>query len=393
MKKEDITALIVYVFIVAIAVIFGLTVLQQRMGASGMSQIQYIGFILGAVVAGVVFNAILFELAHLLGAKIGRYDVLLLNILGFCFYKTKEGKTKFKFASFDGLTGETKIVPKQDVSKEPNPRPYLLFGTFFFIIELVAIVIVFTYITSAFPNDKGLCNIAYFFLVFLFIGGMIFLYNILPFKLDSTTDGYRLVLVSNPKNKVAFNELLRVEHEISLGNSDVEIKTFDVITNFTADLNLNKVYVMLDKGEYEAAIPLVEQIIHAKQDVSEKVYVRACSQLVFIYMMTKPLEEATEIINTSLPVQVKKAISQDISMVSSRAYILLAGLIDKSKSEILLTINNIQKAFKSTPKARRAIEVRLFNNALDKVIEAHPKWNLGEYHLKEVEEEKTEKKK
>ena len=392
MKKEDITALIVYVFIVAIAVIFGLTVLQQRMGSSGMSQIQYIGFILGAVVSGILFNAILFELAHLLGAKVGRYEVLLLNILGFCFYKTKEGKTKFKFASFDGLTGETKIVPK-NTEKEPNPRPYLLFGTLFFLIELIAIVIVFTYITSAFPNDKTLVNTAYFFLVFLFIGGMIFIYNILPFKLDSTTDGYRLVLVSNPKNKVAFNELLRVEHEIELGNSDVEIKTFDVITNFTADLNLNKVYVMLDKGEYEEAIPLIEQIIHAKQDVSEKVYVRACSQLVFIYMMTKPLEEATEIINTSLPVQVKKSISQDVSMVSSRAYILLAGLIDKSKSEILLTINNIQKAFKSTPKARKAIEVKLFNNALDKVIEAHPKWGLNEYHLKEVVEEKDKEKK
>ena len=104
--------------------------------------------------------------------------------------------------------------------------------------------------------------------------------------------------------------------------------------------------------------------------------------------MTLDLESATNKINEDIPIQLRRAISQDVAMVSSRAYILLAGLVDKSKSEVLLTINNIQKAFKATPKARRAIEVRLFNLALTKVEEANPKWDLGEYHLKEIEEKK-----
>lgn len=397
MKKEDVTALIVYLFIVAVAVIFGLTVLQNASKEIGIYSGAYVGFVVGAVLAGVVFNALVFELAHILGAKAGRYDILLINILGLCFYK-KDGKTAFKFSGFNGLTGETKIAPKKDAKKEPNPRPYLLFGALFYAIEVIAVIIIFTFLYNTnistvkaavpgadYDSALGALRAAYFILVVMFVGGMIFIYNILPFKLDSITDGYRLTLVSNPKNKVAFNELLRVETAIENGETDVEIKTFDVITNFTADLNLNKVYVMLDNGEYQEAIPLIQQIIDAKKDVSENVYFRALAQLIFIYFMTLSYEDAVAKIEAEIPVQNRREISQDNSMVSARAYILLAGLMDRSKSEVLRTINNIQKSFKSTPKARRPIEVKLFNLALSKVEETNPKWDLAEYHLKEIE--------
>ena len=52
----------------------------------------------------------------------------------------------------------------------------------------------------------------YFALTVGVVAGICLLYNIIPFKLDSLNDGYRLVMVSNPKNKEAFNELLRVEY-------------------------------------------------------------------------------------------------------------------------------------------------------------------------------------
>ena len=110
MKKEDISGIIVYLIIIVLAVVFGLTVLQTHASESTLSGFPYVLYIIGSVLAGAVVNAILFELAHVLGAKIGKYDILSVNILGLCFYKA-EDKTKVKFASFDGLTGETKIVP------------------------------------------------------------------------------------------------------------------------------------------------------------------------------------------------------------------------------------------------------------------------------------------
>ena len=143
MKKEDITGLIVYLGIIVLAVIFGLTVLQAHAPESTFKNFGYVMYIIGSVLTGAILNAILFEVAHVLGAKIGKYDIISCNVLGFCFYSI-EGKKKFKFASFDGLTGETRIVPKKDFVDKANPYPYLLFGSLFFAVEAIIVMVLFS---------------------------------------------------------------------------------------------------------------------------------------------------------------------------------------------------------------------------------------------------------
>ena len=381
MKKEDITGLIVYLVIIALAIVFGLTVLQKHNSESSLAGFQYVLYIIGAVLVGAIFNSVLFELAHVIGAKIGKYTVLSVCILGFCFYKEND-KTKFKFSSYDGLTGETKIIPKEGMVDKANPYPYLFFGSVFFVIEAIAVMIIFSFLRNA--EDYGLRDIAYGVLTVGAIGLVILIYNILPLRIDSMTDGYRLTMVSNPKNKVAFNELLRVEYEISQGNNDVEIKIFDEITNFTADLNLNRVYALLDKREYKAAEEILDKIIEAKQEVSEKVYIRARAQKIYINLYTRDLQEAKEYYEKEVPVSERREISNDVSMASIRAYLLMSGLLDKSRSECIIALNNVYRAFKSTPKNRQHTEIIMFNEALEKVISAHPDWELEGYKLEEA---------
>ena len=382
MKKEDITGLIVYLIIIALAIIFGFTVLQTHNSESSFSGIGYVLYIIIAVVIGALFNAILFELAHIIGAKIGKYTILSVNILGFCFYKDNE-KTKFKFSSFDGLTGETKIVPKEGMVEKANPYPFLFFGSLFFVIEAIAVMVVFSIYRHS--EVAFLRDVAYAVLTVGAIGLVILLYNILPMRIDSMTDGYRLTMVSNPKNKAAFNELLRVEYEIAQGNDNVEVKVFDEITNFTADLNLNRVYALLDKKEYKPAEEILDKIIAAKQEVSEKVYIRARAQKIYINLYTRNLEEAKEYYEKEVPVAERREISNDVSMASIRAYLLMSGLLDKSRSECIIALNNVYRAFKHTPKNRQHTEVELFNEALEKVVAAHPDWELEGYKLQEAQ--------
>ena len=378
MKKEDITGIIVYLVIIVLAVVFGLTVLQTHAPESSLSGFPYVLYIVGAVLSGALFNSILFEVAHVLGAKLGKYDILSVNILGVCFYKV-EGKTKVKFASFDGLTGETKIVPKEGMVDKANPYPYLFFGSLFYVVEVIAVMVAFSLLRST--KDAGLKDLAFGLLTFGAIGLIILIYNILPIHVDSMTDGYRLTMVSNPKNKEAFNELLRVEHEIELGHTDIEIKIFDEITNFTADLNLNRVYALLDKKQYKEAEEILDKIIDAKDSVSAKVHIRARAQKIFINLVTKSLEEAKEYYDKEVPVAERREISNDVSMASIRAYLLMSGLLDKSRSECIIALNNVYRAFKQTPKNRQETEVTLFNEALEKVVAAHPDWELEGYKL------------
>ena len=381
MKKEDITGLIVYLIIIALAIIFGFTVLQTHNSESSFNGIGYVLYIIVSVVVGAVFNTILFEFAHIIGAKIGKYTILSVNILGFCFYKDEE-KTKFKFSSFDGLTGETKIVPKEGMVDKANPYPYLFFGSLFFVAEAIVVMVIFSIFRHS--EDAFLRDVAYALLTVGAIGLVILLYNILPMRIDSMTDGYRLTMVSNPKNKAAFNELLRVEYEIAQGNDNVEVKVFDEITNFTADLNLNRVYALLDKKEYKPAEEILDKIIAAKQEVSEKVYIRARAQKIYINLYTRNLEEAKEYYEKEVPVAERREISNDVSMASIRAYLLMSGLLDKSRSECIIALNNVYRAFKHTPKNRQHTEVELFNEALEKVVAAHPDWELEGYKLQET---------
>ena len=377
MKKEDVIGIIIYLIIIALAVVFGLTVLQTHQVDSAFQGMLYYLFVFLSVIVGVLFNSILFELAHIAGAKAGKYEILSVTILYFSFFK-ENGKFKFRFSSFDGLTGETKIVPKKGYEDKANPTPYLIFGSLFFVIEAIIVMVIFTLF-----KDKGgaLGDLAYGFLTVGAIGLVILFYNIVPLKIDSMTDGYRLTMVSNPKNKAAFNELLRVEHEIQQGNTDVEIKIFDDITNFTADLNLNKVYALLDKKEYKEAEEILDKIIAAKASIDAKVFIRARAQKIYINLITKDLEEAKEYYEKEVPVSERREISNDVSMASIRAYLLMSGLLDKSRSECIIALNNVYRAFKKTPKNRQATEVTLFNEALDKVIAAHADWELEGYKL------------
>ena len=375
MKKEDITGTIVYLLILGFGAVFIFTVLRDHSGASGLGDLYWL-FNLGALVAGVVFNGILFELAHLLGALVGGYSIISLNVLGFCFSKDA-GKWKFGFHGFNGLTGETKIVPKEGKKKPANPYPYLLFGSLFFVIEVVAVMIIF----SMYRKELGgLGNVAYFLLSMGATGLMIFVYNILPFKLDSITDGYRLTKVTNPKNREAFNELLKVEYDIAQGK-EVDIKVFTEITNYTADLNLNKVYSLLDNKKFDEAIEILDGILNAREDISKSVYIRAKAQKVYIHLIRDDMEAAATYYDKEVPVSERREISDDNSMACIRAYILMAGLLDKSRSEVIIAINKVGSAYKRTPANRKEIEKQLFNDALKKVNEAHAKWELDKYYL------------
>lgn len=378
MKKENISGLIILLLIFVIAMVFGLTVIREFSYNSRMDNGEFALFVVGSILTGVIFNAILYELGHIIGAKIGRYEILSVNIIGFCFYKF-DGKFKFKFAAVDGLTGETKIIPKADAKKEPNPTPYLLFGTLLYVIELIVILVLFSYFTST--RDKTLTAAAYFLLIVMTIGGLILLYNITPLKLDTVNDGYRLTLTSNAKNKIAFNELLRVENAISTGDANIEIKTFEQITNFTADLNLNKVYLLLENRDYAEAEKLLDIILNGKNDLSPKTYIRARAQKIYINIISKDLKDATEFYEKEVDVQERREISRDVSMASIRTYILMAGLLDKSRSETVLSLNKVLKAYKRTPKKRKQIEKDLYNEALNLVIKAHPSWELEGYIL------------
>ena len=381
MKKESIISLIIYLLILGIAVIYGLTVLQTHFANSSLTEVwQYALYIIGTVIVGVIISAILTEFGHLIGAHVAGYKVITFCILYFAITK-EDGKAKFKFKNFDGLTGETVIVPNYDKKAEPNPIPYLLYGPLFNLAWFAGCLILF----FLYNRRPGLdSDIAYGFLTAGVIAITLFIYNILPVKLDTTTDGYRLALLAKSKSKKAFNDLLLVQYNAAHGNTEAAQEVvIEENTTFTAESYLAKVLPLLSEKKINEAKETLEKVFAEKDTISKKSLLEAEEYRIYINIMTMEEQELLKYYEEDVPLSLKREISSDFTMNGIRTYILMAGLLDKSRSECLIVLNKLNKAFKNTPRNRQHAELVLFNEALEKVCTAHPKWELEIYKLYE----------
>ena len=181
MKKESIISLLIYLLILGVAVIYGLTVLQTHFNNTAMTEVwQYAIYIIGCIIVGIIISAILFELGHAIGAKVGGYKIVFFNVLYFALIR-ENNKTKFRFKNFDGITGETKIVPNYQKRANPNPFPYLLYGPIFLAAWFAGCIVIFFMFNNGNPLDG---DIAYGFLTAGVIAGVLFIYDIIPTKLD-----------------------------------------------------------------------------------------------------------------------------------------------------------------------------------------------------------------
>ena len=375
MRKEDIAGLVVYMFIIAIAVMYGLVFLQPYYAESGFTSVGlYALYILGAIVLGIFAHSVLLEIGHVLGAKAGKYKILSVNILHFSFKRNEEDKFRFKFAEFNGLTGETKILP---LKEDSNPRSYLTFGSLLSALFIGGCLAAFILLMN---NTGTLKDLSRFFLTAGVVSIICLLYNILPIQLDSLTDGYRLLMVSNPINRDAFNELLRVEYEISQGKK-VEIKTFTELTNFTADLNMNKVYQLVDEKKYEQAEELIELLLSQKDKLSLKLSVEVVAMKIYLKKIHGDSDALNKYIEEEIDMEFRRTLFESNTLTSLRAYLIIEGFYDNSKNECMLTLSKVGKAYKRVPKNRRAAELEKFNEIVDMISEAHPKWDIGKYKL------------
>lgn len=387
MKKEDIVSLVVYLLMIAVAILVGLLVISHLFDDFGIpSGGGRIGFAILFVIISLLVNAPLLELGHVIGAKMGNYKVTSFNFLGLCFYK-KEGKLKFKFSNFDGLTGETKIAPNKDQTKPSSPRAFAIMPLIVYAIEIAAFLVVFSMLyglakssSSGGTNFIGLLEVLLIMMVT--IGGMLHLYNIFPAHLDSTTDGYRLIIFSKKENLEAYNELMRIENSYMEGKEVTEFKVFDNITDFTSQVNLYSVYDKLNNKKYDEAEEILDKIIANKDKIHAETYDNALAQKLYLMLMNKPFEVAREYYEKNVTSNDRRIIANDLSMESIRTYLLISSMLDISEQEARYAISRKPRAIKRTLPGRVKIENELYESALNKVNEIRPEWRIKEKEIK-----------
>ncbi|MCQ2795344.1 MAG: hypothetical protein MJ214_03990 [Bacilli bacterium] len=389
MKREDVISLLVYVLMIVTAVMVGLYVVGPLMndfvGGSLGSGGKFVWALL-FVVGGVLLNVILIELGHMLGAKMGGYKYFSVNMLGLCFYK-KGNKWKVKFSNFDGLTGETKIAP---VKEEASPRWYSLMPLIFYTVEVVVLMVLFNILKGLIvapsqpssAHDQIMILLRIMCILFVTIGGMLTLYNIFPTKLDTTNDGYRLTLLSKKENVKAFNELMRIECAYAENQELLDMKTFDEINDFTCSINLFTVYKHLKNKNYGGASVLLDKMIAEKGKISRATYCSAVAQKMFIVLLTQDYQTAKAYYDAHVDQNDRRFISNDLSMPSIRAYMLISSMLDISEHEARYAKSRVKKALKRTLPGRVAVEEELYQLALNKVDQVRPEWHIKDAEVK-----------
>ena len=377
MKKNDFMGYLVYAIMIGIAIGVGLGVIRPLFTAHNAVLQGNLGivFVLLAVIGGIIFTALMLELGHLLGAKVGKYKVTSWNCLFFQFKKDEKGKTKFAFANFDGITGETKYVPLDP--KKSNPRHIIYMPLVFFLLEVV-VCSALMILGNTFEGSWIWSFVVG--VVVLTVGGMIFLYDIFPAALDGKNDGYLIPVLNNETNVYAYNEMLIAEDMMSRGQKVTSTPVYQNVTDFTHRLNDVTIYNRLAEGDYNGALEINDLTIKSKETVSRRIYNNAIAQRTAIDLYRKPLEDAKEEY-IALPLEEKKYIESLASAPAVRAYILVSGLINDSINETKGAMDQADAAIKASGEDKRKVEERLMKFAVKKVLEKHPDWDFSEYNI------------
>lgn len=372
MKKSDIASLIVYALMLValfLTFYFGARPALLEGPFSGDNSFASIGVALGAILGSFIVGSLFLELGHYLGAKVGKYEIVLFNFIGFTVLKVN-GKKKFKFKGPDGLISETRVTPKFNENGEciSKPKAMLWFGNLF--LAALIIVSVVIYILYQPKRDSAISPVA--LMCAVSFGALLF-YNFLPIELDNKTDGAALKIVSKPANVEAYNESLRVAACEVTGENPGEVKTFNDITSYIANINLITAYNRLAEDDFEGALKIFNQILDSEDKISENLRLEMIAQKLYILIYLNNIEKAKKFYEDLAP-EDKRYISNSNKLVFIRTYVLISGTLDPAESEVQYATSKADRAYKRVDALKKDVEAKLYKNSVKRIKELHPNW-------------------
>lgn len=373
MKKNESLGYIIYIAMLAVAVIVGFVVIRPDFQSDYAKDLTMhpAAITVLSIVVGVILTALFLEIGHVIGAKIGKYKIDSVIVLGAGFKTKKSGKKRMTFSGFDGLSGETVIVPK-DVHKS-DPRHYTWFSNLFLLLEVIICVVLIVY--GAQGSKQFWLKIAGE--VVLTIDIMVLVYNIFPAPLDSKNDGYLFRILNTKANREAYNYMLKASNDIANGREPEELPIYDEVTDFTASVNDVALYNRLQKRDFEGAVEVLDKTISSKKKVSAVVYQTALFQKMAIYVITKSEDEAREFY-LAMSLEDKKHMAALNTAQAVRAYILVNAILEGSESETAAGLERANGRIHKLPADKKEIEKELLIDAMKLIHEKHPDWDFSD---------------
>ena len=370
MEKNEFGSILIYLIMIGLLYLVGQTVITLVLKSIEAAINQFV-YILIATIAALILFTIVYEIGHVIGAKIGKYKCIYFNLFGFCFFRDNE-KWHFKFEGFDGLFSETRFAPISNEIKS-NPAHFLRGGIVSFLVSIIIGIVIF--MIRSIPE-----TIRYATLIYFAIGLVLLLYHVIPMKTDILNDGYRLKLLGSKENAEAYNDFMRIESNARKGISDVEYKVYENITPMTVLINKYAYYKKLADKDFVEAERIVDVILKSPEALDSNTVYRYRIQKLFFVIMNKSKEEASEYYWKEMNSYDRKFLAKDNYIPSRRVYLLVSGIINDSFSESKIAIEGMKKRInKMVDKVQKSVELELYAACIEKVMVALDSDDLIKY--------------
>ena len=390
MKKNEFATFLAYIAMFVAAVAIGIGAIKPVLENYGADLlISPIALIIIALIIGVLFNAFGLELMHLAGAKSGKYRVRSWTVFGIKFTK-KDGKRKVGFGGYEGLTGQTKVVPLD--REQSSLSAFISLPIIFLFVEVIALIIIINVCTGLEKTDPKMAWLHVSALTVLATAAIIFIYDLFPAHIDAANDGYLLMLLTKRANRVAYNDLLLQETALEEGTKAPNIPVYDDITDFTAYLNFLAVYNLLAQGKMKEAVVILDKIYGEESRASGSVQ-REAIALKLATLLEKPDKMDGRKFYSELDDDEKRYISLIETMSALRAYLLIASFCEPSDLEANYALEKVEKVLSGSDPVYVETEKSLVQLDLDLTRKEHPTWDLTLLPWEEAARKKAEEEK
>lgn len=367
MKKATNYSLLVYVLVLVLIYLVGSLVLTK--GNAELNTQNIFVFYLIAIIISFVIAIVIMELGHVVGAKMGGYKILSISFLQLTFIRLNQ-KWKCAFLPFDGLTGETRIAPKKE---KANPKPYFWMGTLF----LVLLALVGIYVPYLIPGTTTLrAYFKYGGYILATISGLLILFNLLPFRMDTKNDAIMMRYVKKEKVTL-FNQLGTIEENLQNGEPLPELAFIEDIDYLSARYDY---YVYLQKlyaGNYEEAMQVLDALMKASEELPDAVYDELVAAKISLMLLTHTKIE-TQAYYTELPQQARKTMNLCNSVEGARNYFFISAIMNGNYEEAQAAYKKyISRRKQNREVGRDFDEEALMSVFMNKVHEAYPEWKFS----------------
>ena len=363
--------------LVYIAYLIGMYFLQQWGVSENAGSYNVYAFVFLFFIIGLIATFIFYALGKIVFAKIAHYKVVTAKCFGFVYDGTKakgtKGKLSFHITAI--LDFYLSFAPEDDdVEKDP-----LLIYVGGFVFEVIFIAICVT-IFLIFEDAEPI--VGWGALSALLYGGIVILYELMPFRQDNPNDMFNIVMTRMHDDKVAYN-VSKINEKHEKTGEEFIVQTFGDYDSYYRSQMLYYIYLdHLYNNRLEDALTTLDWMWYLYKDIPEDKKYLWGEESMFLRALIGDFDGASRIFSTKMNSDYRRQVKHPTLLADYRTTVIIHANISRDKESLDAAVKEFTQLVNSYPEnSRTSTEKTLFKQGLEACKTADPALEIPELNF------------